>query len=448
MRIVDTQHEDLLFRSITRFSAEQLVTLRSQYALPPLSDHDVSVPIPALVNVLSNANREHVVSGYTAPNSDREERLALVRLETVPWFLVVSQPASQFFQPVQRQTTGILVLAFFLTIIAFISSYMISRRITKPIRVLTAVASQVAEGTLHIRAPVTSSDEVGTLAKTFNQMTTEIEITRATLEERVKKRTQELLETNEKLKHEIIERKRYEKQALDLALEQERRRILSEFIQKASHEFRTPLSIINTRSYLVKRLLPDERQRHMNVIEEQSKYIDGLINRMVLMSRLDSSITTPSADLLIDEFMRTIYTSVADTFKEKKASIHLDLHAPNTWVCADPELLSIAVQNILDNALKYSDKSVEVSIETCILNGTVSVIIEDNGIGIPEELQERVFERFFRVDEAHSTRGFGLGLPIAKRIVENIGGTIELDSDVGKGTTVTLKLGVKIKEQS
>ena len=447
VRIADTQHEELLFRSITSFTAEQIATLRSQYALPLLPDADISVPMPTLVDELSSTHQDRVVSGYTAPDSDKEERMAIVGLETVPWHLVVSQPTKQYYQPVQRQTTGILVLAISLAFVALISSYLISRRITEPIRALTAVAKQVAEGKLHIKAPVTSSDEVGTLAKTFNLMTAELEAAHATLEERVEKRTQELSETNGRLKHEIVERQHYEKQALELALEHERRRILSEFIQKASHEFKTPLSIINVKSYIVRQLLPAEKQPHMDVIEAQAEYIEGLVNRMVLMSRLDGGVPTPLEYLKIDEFMRTVYTSRTSTFKENKALIHLDLQAANTWVYANPELLYVAVQNILDNALKYSNEPIEISIGTRVLNEMVSIIVKDNGIGIPEELQERVFERFFRVDEAHSTRGFGLGLPIAKRVVEHLGGTIELESAPGKGTTVTIELGIKVKEQ-
>ena len=442
VRVADTQHEEILFRSIADFSAEQIAALRSRYALPPLPDSEVSVLLPGLLGILENTRQDHVVSGYTAPNADRE-RLAIIRLETVPWYLVVSQPAKQYYQPVQRLTTGILVLVITLTVIALISSYLISKRITRPIRALTVVARQVAEGTLHTKAPVTSSDEVGTLARTFNLMTTELEAVRATLEERVDERTQELSETNEKLKHEIVERQRYEKQALELAFEHERSRILSEFIQKASHEFRTPLSIINVKSYVVKQFLPDEKQQHLNVIEEQGKYIEGLVKRMVLMSRLDSGVSTPSKHLQIDEFIKTFYAGKADVFEVKKASVHLDLQAANTWIYADPELLSIAIQNVVDNALKHAADLIEIYIKTRILNEMAAIIIEDNGIGIPEELQARVFELFFRVDEAHSTRGFGLGLPIAKRIVENMGGTIELASEVGTGTTVTLKLGIK-----
>ncbi|HEX2906799.1 MAG TPA: ATP-binding protein [Phototrophicaceae bacterium] len=440
VRVVDTRHESLLFRSIASFSPEQIVALRSKYAIPPLPDEEISVPIPGLVKILSNSYQNRVVSGYMTPDSDQEERLAIVRLETVPWHLVVSQPTIQYFQTVQQQTTGILILAISLTLVALAASYFISNRITKPIRTLTAVAKQVAEGQLHIKAPVTSSDEVGTLAKTFNLMTTELELAHATLEDRVEKRTQELSEANEKLKHEIIERQRYERQALELALEHERRRILAEFIQKASHEFKTPLSIVNVNTYLAKRFLPTERQRYMSEIEEQGKYIDGLVNRMVLMSRLDSDISTPLKHLQLDKFIRTLHTRLARTFLEKQAFMHLELQAANTWVYADPELLSLAVENILDNALKFSDKPVEISIKTDLLDEMAAVRITDNGIGMAEEVQARVFERFFRGDVAHTTRGFGLGLPIAKRIVENLGGTIELESVVGTGTTVTIKL--------
>ncbi|CAG0952947.1 partial Sensor histidine kinase WalK, partial [Anaerolineae bacterium] len=421
---------------------------RSEYALPPLSDDEVSVPLPDLVEQLANSDQEYVVSGYMTPDSDTQERLAIVRLKTVPWYLVVSQPASLYYAPAQRQTQGILLLTIALTMISLFSSYFIARRVTRPIRDLTAAAEQVAEGKLYVKAPITSQDEVGTLAQAFNVMTTELEAAHSTLEERVQRRTQELSEANQKLKHEIAERERYEKQVLDLALEHERRRILSEFIQKASHEFRTPLSIINVKSYLVKRLLPADQQHHLDVIQVQGEHIHELVNRMVLMSRLDSGVQATSEYLEIDGFMKSVYTGRANAFKEKNAIAHLELQAPDTWVYVDPDMLSIALYNILDNALQHSTPPVEITIKTRITGETVAIIIEDNGVGIPPELHNRVFERFFRVDEAHTTRGFGLGLPIAKRIIENTGVSIELESQVGKGTTVTIALGIKSKEVS
>lgn len=448
VRVVDTRYRKLLFRSITQYSLEEIATLRSEYALPPLSDEEVSVPLPDLVEQLANSDHVQVVSGYIAPDADSQERLAIVRLKTVPWYLVVSQPASQYYAPAQRQTQGILLLTIALTMISLFSSYFIARRVTRPIRALTAAAEQVAEGKLYVKAPIKSQDEVGTLAQAFNVMTTELEAAHSTLEERVERRTQELSEANQKLKHEIAERERYEKRVLDLALEHERRRILSEFIQKASHEFRTPLSIINVKSYLVKRLLPADQQHHLDVIQVQGEHIHELVNRMVLMSRLDSGVQTTAEYLQIDGFMKSVYTGRANAFKEKNAIIHLELQASDTWVYADPDLLSTALYNILDNALMHSPAPVEITIKTRITGETVAIIIEDNGVGIPPELHDRVFERFFRVDEAHTTRGFGLGLPIAKRIIENIGGSIELKSQVGQGTTVTISLSIKSKQES
>jgi len=442
VRVVDTEHEELLFRSIAQLSGEQIKTLRNKYAIPPLPDDEVIKPIPDLVKALTNSSRVRVTSGYLTPDSTQEQRIAIAKLTTVPWYLVVSQPTAQYYQSVQQQTTGIFLLAISLTVIALFSSYLISRRITEPIRTLTSVAEQVAEGHLHIKAPITSSDEVGTLAKTFNLMTTELELAHATLEERVEKRTQELSEANEKLKHEIAERKRYEQQALELALEHERRRILSEFIQNASHEFKTPLSIINVNSHLAKRLLPTERQPLMDIIAEQSQHVDGLINRMVLMIRLDSGSPTPLERVQIDAFIKTVCTRMNSAFQQQKAALHLDLQAAETWVMADPEQLFVAFQNILDNALKYTDEPAEIMISTFTLNDRVSIRIQDNGVGVPEEMQARVFERFFRADKAYSTRGFGLGLPIAKKIVENFGGTIELASAAGEGTTITISLKI------
>ncbi|MFN8528434.1 MAG: sensor histidine kinase [Anaerolineae bacterium] len=446
VRLADNRHEDLLFRSVSSFSTEEIAAFRAQYAIPPLPDQYVSVPIPSLAEALTTTHNREVLSGYTTPGTTEEARLAIVQLTTMPWSLVVAQPAAQYYQTVQQQTTGILVLAISLTVLSLVSSFMVSRRITRPIRTLTAIARQVGEGKLYIKAPVASRDEVGTLATTFNLMTTELELVHSTLEERVEQRTLELSEANEKLKHEMAERERAEQQALDFVLEHERTRILTEFIQDASHEFKTPLSIINVNTHLTKRLLPDEQKRLMIAIEEQTRYIDGLVNRMVLMSKLDSGLSSHLLYVKLDDFLRTIHSSLSETIKVKQAAVHLDLNAPTSWVYADPDLLFIAVQNLFDNALKYTKPPIEIHVSTTVQGDRLVVVIKDNGIGIPQEFQARVFERFFRVDEAHSTRGFGLGLPIAKRIIENLGGTIDLVSEVSKGTTVTVKLCIETKK--
>lgn len=440
VRVADTAHESLLFRAIVAFTPTQSAALRAEYLIPPLPDEGLSLPIPGLAELLTEVRQSAVATGYMTPAAEREDRLAIVRLETVPWTLVISRPIAAHLRTVQGQTTGILLLAVSLTFIALIASYLIAKRITEPIRALTAVAKQIAAGELHIKAAVSAHGEVGTLAAAFNQMTTEVESARALLEERVEQRTQELLVANEKLKHEIEERQRYEKQALDLAMEHERRRLLSEFIQNASHEFKTPLSIINVNSHLAKRVIPADNLRYIATIEDQSKYIDGLVTRMVLMSRLDSGIPTPAENVRVDDFVRSVYTRMADVFQHKHATARLDLQAAQTCIYVDADLLAIAVQNVLENALNYADEPAEITVTTRAYGETVTIKVEDNGIGIPGEMQARVFERFFRVDTARSTRGFGLGLTIAKRIVENAGGTITLISAVGKGTIVTIQL--------
>ena len=446
VRIVETEREDLLFRSIATYTPDEIRALQSDHVLPPLPDDELSQPLPALVELLRHTHQTQVTSGPMLPDGP-EERIAIVKLQTVPWYLVMSQASSPYFETAQRQTTGLAVLAIALTIIALLASLIISRRITDPIRALTEVAEQVAEGQLNIKAPVTSKDEVGTLAHAFNVMTAELQLAHDTLEDRVVKRTQELSETNERLKHEILERERYERQALDLAIEHERRRILSEFIQKASHEFKTPLSIINVNSHLIKRLLPEERQRLLNTIDDQTKYIDGLVSRMVLMSRLDSGISPAMEHLAIDEIVRALCANAESSYQEKPLTLTVDLCAPDAWVLADRDFLLIALQNLLDNALKYSDDQVEIRVSSRMESEMLSLTIADKGVGIPVELQARVFERFYRVDEAHSTRGFGLGLPIAKRIIESSGGTIDLTSTVGGGTTVTVLLPATIKPE-
>jgi signal transduction histidine kinase len=214
---------------------------------------------------------------------------------------------------------------------------------------------------------------------------------------------------------------------------------LIEFIQDASHEFKTPLSIINVNLHLLKRYKVEGQSKQISAIENQSHAISELVDNMVLMAKLDSGAVGAREHLVVNSFIQSLVINVTSAFKAKSLYLETDLHPVVMMIAANSDELWQAFQKILDNAYLYTATGGQVTIRTHKQNDSAVIEIADNGMGISEVALPRVFERFFREDEAHTTRGFGLGLPIAKRIIEIHGGTIELNSSLGQGTAVIIR---------
>ncbi len=120
----------------------------------------------------------------------------------------------------------------------------------------------------------------------------------------------------------------------------------------------------------------------------------------------------------------------------------LDLNAENVMIVGDKSHLGNALRNLIDNAIKYSKEKPELNIKTSNMGQSLIVVVSDKGIGIEKEYQRKVFEKFFRVPtgDIHDVKGFGLGLAYVKKIIELHGGTIDLQSEKGKGTTFTITI--------
>ncbi len=240
----------------------------------------------------------------------------------------------------------------------------------------------------------------------------------------------------------LTERKKVERQQLDLALERERIRILAKFITQASHEFRTPLSIIGTNAYLMKhRAQSDNDKRSATIIEQQVAYIDDLVKHMVALLKLDSN-EQEYAMLVVElhEIVHAAHRLFAASYQEKRQTFVLDLSPEPIRLCGDADFLKQAIGNILDNACRYTPEAGVITIQTDRIDNYAMVRISDTGIGIGADALPHIFEHFYRHDIAGTTRGFGLGLSIAKTIVVRHRGRIEVESTLGQGSVFTIWL--------
>jgi PAS domain S-box-containing protein len=234
----------------------------------------------------------------------------------------------------------------------------------------------------------------------------------------------------------ITERKQAEKERLQLVLERERMQLLANFITNAAHEFKTPLTIINTGAYLLRKSDDlDDRQRHVDTIEEQVKSIVMLVDALNLMSKLDAMQVLPSDELDLNAVVNVVYKTRQVDFEAIGHNAVLESSDSPLLLQGHHEYLIMVMENILDNAIHHTPAGGTIIIRALHTDDCAIVEILDTGTGISDEQLPHIFERFYRADVAATTRGFGLGLPIAKSIIEHHNGRIEVKSEVGKGST-------------
>jgi PAS domain S-box-containing protein len=240
----------------------------------------------------------------------------------------------------------------------------------------------------------------------------------------------------------ITEQKELEKQRLALSTERERSRILSKFIQDATHEFRTPLSLINMNTHILRQIMPKGmNQERLEAIELLVKQITGLVKDLVLMAKLDSDVPVEQMRLDTTRIMVQIEADMLHTLNPDEIEVVLKDTLPQpAYVVGNMQLLYRVFRNILENAVQHTDAEGTITVTAEQTEDQIVISIADTGEGMSEAVLARIFERFFRVDQAHTTSGFGLGLPIAQKVIELHGGTIEVESRPGKGSTFRISL--------
>lgn len=236
----------------------------------------------------------------------------------------------------------------------------------------------------------------------------------------------------------VTQQRLWQKQALELTLEKERANMLRQFIRNSSHELRTPLTIINNNLYLLQKVDdPDRQQRYVTQSQAQIARLTHLLDMVMAMTQLDSDVPFNFAKTDVNALVTQI---VADWPDGECDHINPVLDASLPLCCVDAVWLQRGIRHILDNAIRFTPDGGPIQVRTGMSEAQVVIEIKDDGPGISNGHLPRIFERFWRHDEAHSTPGFGLGLPIAQKIVENHNGRIEVESKVGQGSRFRILL--------
>ena len=242
----------------------------------------------------------------------------------------------------------------------------------------------------------------------------------------------------------ITEQKEAEEQGLQLKNERERTKLLSDFITQVSHEFRTPLTIVKSSTYLLGKISEPEKQlKHLNKIDEQADNIETLIENMITLSVFDSHQTLKSGRVELNQLLKSLSKTKQSEHLDKGINYILELGAPPLWVKGEEAYFEQAIQYIWDNAIGHTPNGGNITIRAHAPKQSVIIDIIDTGRGIADRDLPYIFDRFYRADKVGQTRGFGLGLPIARAIVESFGGSVTVESSSEKGShfRISLPLG-------
>lgn len=212
------------------------------------------------------------------------------------------------------------------------------------------------------------------------------------------------------------------------------------FFSNVTHDLRTPLTSIIGSVEMLAPHVPDAHQDSVQRIERSAQRLLATINSVLNLSKLETGAVTPDWERidLADEVLGT-----AEIFRpqaaEQNISLNTEVNPPHIAVDLDPTLLHRILDNLVSNALKFTDAGGTVTLRAQATEAAVVLKVADTGVGIDEAFLPHLFESFARGDEANAQRGSGLGLPITKRLTELMGGTIHVESESGVGTTVTVR---------
>jgi PAS domain S-box-containing protein len=255
------------------------------------------------------------------------------------------------------------------------------------------------------------------------------------LEDKVEERTHQLKETLNKLE--------LSKEELDRALNKEKdlNELKSRFVSLASHEFRTPLSTILSSTYLFQKYVTTEeqpkREKHVERIVSSVNTLIDILNDFLSVGKIEEGkIQLKPSEFNIKELIGRILNEIRNIQKPGQTITYTPTGDEHVFL--DPSLLKHLVLNLLSNAIKFSPENAEIQLKSEVRTGQLVLSVRDQGIGISEEDQAHLFERFYRGSNVSNIQGTGLGLHIVAKYAELMNGKISCKSEIQKGTTMTV----------
>lgn len=375
---------------------------------------------------LATLNERSTAVVVTRSSVDDVERVyGLSRFGNTGYVVMVGVQSAILYASAWRQLMGYAGIGLILVFCTVTAALLIARSIGRPVRLLNLAAEEFGGGNFSARAPAAGRDELSRLGMNFNAMA-----------ERLQKREERFAELD---------------------------RLKSEFVSTVSHELRTPLTTIKALTRLLMREGLDEtkRREYIETISvECDRQIDLVLNLLDL-SRIEGGVLRVTHERVdVQEVISSVVKSETRSAEKRKHDLRFDSNVEVPPICADPKELRRVLSNIVENAIKYTPDGGRIVLSALHKDGEVAINVADNGRGIPPEDMPILFDKFHRGRPApHSeamrgattdaefledadVSGVGLGLYLARNVMEQMGGRITVESHVGQGTTFKLHLPV------
>lgn len=364
-----------------------------------LTGHPLIVPEQTLTEV-----RQRGVS-FVVLN---ELRVALVPLSRDPnrqlGFAVVAEPLAVIEDGLRHLRRNFFAGVPLILLLASLGGYFLARKSLSPIALMNQQTQRITAENLSSQLDVSNPrDEVGSLATTINALLAR----------------------------------------LNAAFQEQQR-----FIADASHELRTPIAVLRgeTEVALEQERPTAEYKESLKHIKEEAERLSRIVENLFILARqpVDASAIV-KLPVRLNEVVADCVRAAQVLATQKGLRLEVGRSFPEMELDGDDEMLKRMLLNLLDNAVKYTPRGGEVDVELARQNGNARIVVTDTGIGIPTEDQQRIFDRFYRVDKARSRAlgGAGLGLSIARWIVEAHEGKLTVESTPGRGSAFTVELPLK-----
>ena len=405
-------HRDILEQNLNYFTLNYIVTLEmrgnTDLVVQDLSGGIITSSTSINDDMREILNRKIHIPDRNGAIIEKDWKNSSYIVTATPLYGVQTTPTGYLYMFLHTGTIQskispmnqyFVIVAVCSTIFTVIAIFFLSRMISNPILRMKEATKKMSKGNLDIELATHGEDELAQLSNSINRLAKDL---------------------------------RYVKQARN------------DFLSSISHELQTPLTYLKGYADLANRknLPEEERKRALYVIQDEAVRVSTLVKNLFDLAKMDQNAFTidkEPTDLV--RMICEIKEKVKKIYDEK--NISLTLNCPEYLICNVDEIrMQQVFINLLDNARKYSPSGTNVQVRMFKNCNQAIIQIQDEGYGIPEDEIGHIFDRLYRVEQsrARETGGQGLGLAIVKEVIEKHGGTIQIQSTVNKGTTMTIKL--------